>query len=86
VGWLDSLRGTFSFLFPQSRAESVVTSYVIREHHRGRPLAEILHDPYVTNRCTREQIDRLIVTPEVVHAIGEDVVSKTRTERAGATS
>ena len=28
-----------------------MAQYVIREHHRGRPLAEILEDHYVTNRC-----------------------------------
>jgi len=53
---------------------------VIREHHRGRPLREILEDHYVTNRCTPEQIKRLLDRPDVIHALGEDLVTKTRTE------
>ncbi len=52
-----------------------MAQYVIREHHRGRPLAEILQDNYVTNRCSPEQIRRLLDRPDVVHALGEDVVA-----------
>jgi len=52
---------------------------VVREHHRGRPLQEILQDKYVTNRCTPEQIRRLLDRPEVVHAIGDDIVAAART-------
>ena len=52
-----------------------MAQYVIREHHRGRPLDEILQDKYVTNRCTPEQIQRLLDRPEVVHAVGDDVAS-----------
>ena len=80
----SSLRGIFSFLFTRSRAETAVSEYVIREHHRGRALAEILDDPYVKNRCSREQIERLLDQPEIVHAIGENMIDRARTERAGA--
>jgi hypothetical protein len=52
-----------------------MADYVMREHHRGRPLQEILQDNYVTNRCTPEQIRRLLDRPEVVRAIGDDVVA-----------
>ena len=82
MSWADSIRGIFSFLFTRSRAEGAVAEYVVREHHRGRSLTEILNDPYVTNRCTREQIERLLDRPEVVHAIGEDMIVRARTERA----
>lgn len=82
MGWSGSLRGIFSFLFTRSRAEAAVAEYVVREHHRGRSLTEILDDPYVTNRCTREQIDRLLDRPEVVRAIGEDMIGRARVERA----
>jgi hypothetical protein len=71
----------FGFLFTRSRAEEAVAEYVVREHHRGRSLSEILTDPYVTNRCSREQIDRLLDRPEVVHAIGEDMISRARSDR-----
>ena len=51
---------------------------MIREHHRGRPLAEILRDNYVTNRCTEEQIERLLDRGDVLHALGEDLVASVR--------
>lgn len=61
-----------------------MAEYVVREHHRGRSLNEILADPYVTNRCTREQIERLLDRSDVIHAIGEGMVDRARDERAGA--
>ena len=75
---LDTLREVFSFLGGHNRSEAAVAQYVIREHHRGRGLDEILGDPYVTNRCTPQQIDRLLDRPEVVHAIGEDMIARVR--------
>ena len=72
------MRSPFSFLFARSAAEERVASYVIREHERGRPLLEILEDPYVRNRLTPEQTKRLLDRPEVVHALGEDTVEATR--------
>ena len=74
------ITGAFSFLFPRSQNEERIAQYVIREHHRGRPLPEILEDHYVTNRFTPEQIKRLLDRPEVVHALGEDLVNETKTE------
>jgi hypothetical protein len=56
-----------------------MADYVIREHRGGRPLQEILQDKYVTNRCTPEQIRRLLDRPEVVRAIGDDVVAAAKT-------
>jgi len=75
VGFVDAIRGAFSFLGSRSQTEERMAQYVIREHHRGRPLVEILEDHYVTNRCTPEQIKRLLDRPEVLHALGEDVVA-----------
>ena len=74
------LRSPFAFLFARSSNEERVASYVIREHERGRSLAEILEDPYVRNRCTPEQTKRLLDRPEVIHAIGQDTVEATRRE------
>jgi hypothetical protein len=65
-----AIRDLFSFLFQRSSAEERVASYVIREHGRGRRLAEIMEDSYVRNRLTPEQQKRLLDRPEVVHAIG----------------
>jgi hypothetical protein len=80
MGVLDSFKGMFSFFGGRSQAEERIAQYVIREHHRGRSLNEILADHYVTNRCTPAQVKRLLDRPEVLHALGEDVVAKTLNE------
>jgi len=79
VGLVDAVKGAFSFLSSRSQSEERVTQYLLREHHRGRPVAEILEDPYVTNRLNPEQIKRILDRPEVIHALGNDVASEART-------
>jgi hypothetical protein len=79
MGLVDAMKGAFSFLGSRSANEERMAQYVIREHHRGRPLQEILEDHYVTNRCTPEQIRRILDRPEVLHALGEDLVAQTKT-------
>jgi hypothetical protein len=71
-------RNPFSFFFARSRHEEATAAYVIREHERGRPLAEILDDPYVRNRCSPHELARLLERPEVVHALGEGTVAAER--------
>lgn len=68
------LRNPFSFLFTRSSQDERLGAYVIREHERGRPLAEILDDPYVRNRATPQELARLLERPEVIRALGEGVV------------
>lgn len=70
-----AFRDLFSFLFQRSTGEERVAQYVIREHDRGRAIAEILEDKYVVNRLpSPEQRARLLDRPEVIHAIGGDMV------------
>jgi hypothetical protein len=70
-----ALKDMFSFLFQRSTGEERVAQYVIREHDRGRPLTEILEDKYVVNRLkTPEQRARLLDRPEILHAVGGDMV------------
>ena len=71
----DIIRSPFSFLFARPQREELIAEYVVREHHRGRSLDDILEDPYVTNRCTPDQIRRVLERPEVIHAIGDDIVA-----------
>ena len=74
MGRLGSFfRNPFSFLFATKGAEERVAAYVIREHERGRTLDDILDDPYVVNRCTEQEVARVLERPEVVRAIGDDV-------------
>ena len=54
-----------------------LAAYVIREHRAGRPLQEILDDPYLKNRATDEQRLRLLDRPDVIRAVGEDVANMT---------
>ena len=77
MGVVDAIKGAFSFLSARSQAEDRIAQYIIREHHRGRPLAEILEDHYVTNRMTPEQVKRLLDRPEVIHELGDDVIAET---------
>jgi hypothetical protein len=76
------LRNPFSFMFTRSGKEARVATYVIREHERGRPLHDILEDAYIRNRLTDLEIARLLDRPEVVHALGESVVTPERERRA----
>lgn len=69
---------SLTFLFPRTQAEELAAEHVIREHHRGRPLDEILQDGYVTSRCSKEQIRGLLDRPEIVHAVGEDMIAAQR--------
>ena len=70
------LRNPFSFLFATKGAEERVAVYIVREHGRGRSLIEILDDPYVRNRCTERELARVLERPEVVHALGDDIVAE----------
>jgi hypothetical protein len=73
-----ALRDLFSFLFQRSSAEERIAAYVIREHDRGRDLAEILEDRYVQNRLTPAQRARLLDRPEVVKAVGSAKIESAR--------
>jgi hypothetical protein len=78
------LRNPFSFLFASSGAEDRIAAYVIREHDRGRALGDILNDPYVVNRCSKQEIARVLERPEVVRAIGNDVAEAARRAAEGS--
>ena len=78
------LRNPFSFLFARSSQEDRLAAYVIREHARGRTLEDILDDPYVRNRCTREETARLLDRPEVIHALGESTAAAGQNRLSGS--
>ena len=78
-----NLREVFSFLFQRSSQEEHVAAYVIREHERGRSLAEVLEDRYVQNRLSVQQRARLLDRPEIVHAVGIDSLEVARASLAG---
>jgi len=79
VGRLARLfRNPFSFLGAGSAHEDRVAAYLIREHDRGRALSEIIEDPYVRNRCSPQERARLLERPDVLRAIGDDMVEATK--------
>jgi hypothetical protein len=75
MGIREALAGVFSFLGSGSQKEDRAAQNVIREHHAGRPLAEIVEDHYVTNNLSPEQIRRLLERQDVIHAVGADTIA-----------
>jgi hypothetical protein len=61
-----------------ARSEDALVRYVIAETRKNRPLAEVLKDPYVTNRADRTTLQRLMDHPELVQALGEGAVDTIR--------
>jgi hypothetical protein len=80
LGLIDAIKSAFSFLSSRTQSEERIAQYVIREHHRGRPLQEILDDHYVTNRLTAEQIKRLLDRPDLLHSLGENLVNEAKSQ------
>ena len=78
AGLAAFFRNPFSFLFTRSTKMDRIAAYVVREHERGRSLDEILEDPYVRNRATPEELARLLDRPELIRALGDDVVTTAR--------
>jgi hypothetical protein len=74
------LRNPFTFLFTRSSAEERVTAYILREHELGRSLADILDDPYIRNRLTPNERQRLLDRPEIIRAVGDDVAAQARAQ------
>jgi hypothetical protein len=82
VGKLSDLfRNPFSFLGARSQKEEALAAYVIREHERGRSLAEIMEDPYIRNRATEQERARILDRPEVIQAIGDDVIESLKSSQ-----
>lgn len=79
-----ALKDMFSFLFQRSAGEERVAQYVVREHDRGRSLDEIMADKYVVNRLqSPQQRARLLDRPEIVRAVGEDMVEAAKASVTG---
>jgi hypothetical protein len=74
----------FKAVFGTNRREQYVERYVLREHRKGRPFAEILEDPYVRAWSTREERARLLENPDVVAAVGEQAIADLRSSVATA--
>jgi hypothetical protein len=81
VGSIGRFFGSvFSFLGTKSTQEERVAAYLIREHDRGRSVDDILDDPYVRNRCSPNEIARVLERPDVIKAIGDDMAEAAKTD------
>jgi hypothetical protein len=72
------VKNPLAFLFGHSRREDYLVRYVLREHAHGRPLSEILDDPYVRAWSTPTERRRLLERPELVAALGEQSLAELR--------
>ena len=72
------MKNPLAFLFGHSRREDYLVRYVLREHAHGRPLSEILGDPYVRAWSTPAERRRLLERPELVAALGEQSLAELR--------
>jgi hypothetical protein len=77
-------RNPFGALFGSSRKEDFVVRYVLREHARGRALAEVLDDAYVRNWSRPEERARLLDRPDLVAALGANALEEVRAAVRGA--
>jgi len=71
-------------LFSSTKREQYVERYILREHAKGRRLAEILEDPYVRAWSTPQERLRLLERPGLVEAIGEQALGELRASAAGS--
>jgi len=64
----------------ESAAHKRLIEYVVRQLHTGRDLADVLEDPYITNRASRLDVRALLEEPEVVEAAGPDAIAGLRAD------
>ena len=61
-------------------AEDSLVRYVVREVSGGRNLADVMQDPYITNRAAQVDARRLLDRPEVIAAVDDDVLDDLRSK------
>jgi hypothetical protein len=59
-------------LEPGGRWHCRLTTYIVREHRRGRPVAEILDDRFVREHASASAISHLLVDPHLIHRLADD--------------
>jgi hypothetical protein len=64
------------FVFgPRPFREQRIAAYVVREHRRGRTLAEILDDRSLDRLGTRELRWRVVTDPRTIARLGHDAIA-----------
>jgi hypothetical protein len=79
----EKQHSTLSHIFERlngSAREEALVRYTIGQIHRGRSLASIFEDPYLTNRLEPAEARRLLDHREIVDAAGGDAVAALRAQ------
>jgi len=67
-------------LDPCGRWHARLCAYIIREHQRGRPLAEILTDRFVDAHASEAAITHLLGDPRLIRRLADDFRDPPRLE------
>lgn len=68
----DNAKKLFAGMFGDIVEERVI-EFIVREIGTGRPLFEILDDPYVRNRLTDSRRTELLENPEILEAFEAEI-------------
>jgi anaerobic ribonucleoside-triphosphate reductase len=53
--------------------EERVVNYIIRELRMGRPISEVLEDPYIKNRVSDEKLGELLQNKELISTVEREL-------------
>lgn len=70
---------------PQHR-DAEVLEHVLREVRAGRPLDQVLADPYVEERQEADTHAKVLDHPEVAEAVGDEILAELRALIAAQTA
>ncbi len=74
MGLRESISSAFSF--GKNRKLELGAEHLITEHHKGRPLDEIMKDSYIVNLLSPNQVPQLLERPDVLKTFGDDLVAQ----------
>jgi len=78
-----SIQDQISALLGDHNAEHKrLVEYVVDQLAHGRSLADVVDDPYVTNRLSAVERCALVEEPEIVHAAQEESLATLRAQLA----
>jgi len=71
----------YFFLAPRPFREERLRSYLLREHRKGRPIADVLGDPYVVRCGSPSFCWSVLEDPRTLRALESDVLDAIREQR-----
>jgi hypothetical protein len=75
-GGVELFGSPFAFFHPGTAREERLAAYIVREHRRGRALADILDDRYLRSRCSHSQLGLLLEHPTLISLLADDVADE----------